>query len=123
MSSTEIGGRMPTSSALSDGTASVRSPWATRNTRYSFFSPKATRISFFSITAAPWWGYTTWSPTLNDMPLHGGATRRPAHNGGRPLIVPGRSARFGRALRLDPRLHDGREVRRVVRVLLRGELH
>src|SRR5207237_4411584 len=70
MSSTEIGGRMPTSSALSDGTASVRSPCATFSTRYSFFSPKTSRISLRSITAAPWWGYTTRSPTLNDMPLH-----------------------------------------------------
>ena len=64
MSSAEIGGRMPTSSALSAGTASVRSPWATFRTRYSVFSPKASRVSFRSITAAPWWGYTTRSPTL-----------------------------------------------------------
>jgi hypothetical protein len=48
-----MGGRMPTASALSEGTRSVSSPWAMRSTRYSFFSPKASRFSFFSITAAP----------------------------------------------------------------------
>src|SRR5882724_10664514 len=68
-SSAEIGGRIPTSSALSVGTESVISPCAILRMRYSRFSPSITFVSFFSITAAPWCGYTTRSPTLKDMPL------------------------------------------------------
>src|ERR1022692_1115381 len=57
----------PTSSALSDGTRTVRSPLSTLSTRYVLSSPLIDRISISSIRAAPWWGYTTVSPTLKVM--------------------------------------------------------
>src|SRR5687767_14173253 len=56
---------MPISSARSVGTFRVRSPWVIRRTKYLFLAPSGIVIvSVPSITAAPWWGYTTLSPTL-----------------------------------------------------------
>src|SRR5688572_18020889 len=56
---------MPISSARSVGTFRVRSPWVIRRTKYLFLAPSGiVMLSVPSITAAPWWGYTTLSPTL-----------------------------------------------------------
>src|SRR5215469_18022220 len=46
--------RTPTSSALSAGTRTVRSPLSTLSTRYVLSSPLIERISISSIRAAPW---------------------------------------------------------------------
>src|SRR6185436_14796196 len=125
-SSAEIGGRMPTSSTLSVGTESVMSPCAIFRMRYSRFSPATSIISFFSMTAAPWCGYTTRSPTLKGMPLlvliwtRGKTTQSTRRRV--PALSPDASGRdFGAALGCDPRLDDRREIRRVVRVLFRRE--
>src|SRR3984957_17743506 len=48
--------RTPTSSALSAGTRTVRSPWVTFNRRYILVSPLIVLCSIASILAAPWWG-------------------------------------------------------------------
>src|SRR3954453_4143534 len=48
--------RTPTISALSAGTRTVRSPWATLRTRYFFSSPLIVRVSMASMSAAPWCG-------------------------------------------------------------------
>src|SRR4051794_5389797 len=56
--------RSPTRSAFSAGTFTVMSLWRILIVRYSRFSPSTSRLSFFTTVPAPWWGYTTLSPTL-----------------------------------------------------------
>src|SRR5437763_12036755 len=56
--------RRPTSSAFSAGTFTVMSLCSIRIVRYSRFSPSTSRFSRFTTVPAPWWGYTTLSPTL-----------------------------------------------------------
>src|ERR671937_2671355 len=56
--------RRPTRSALSAGTFTVMSLWRILIVRYSRFSPSTSRDSFLTTVPAPWWGYTTLSPTL-----------------------------------------------------------
>src|SRR4051812_2920910 len=56
--------RGPTPPALSAGTFTVISLWRILIVRYSRFSPSTSRRSFFTTVPAPWWGYTTLSPTL-----------------------------------------------------------
>src|SRR6187551_656204 len=57
--------RSTTLSQLSTGTLTVISLWRIRMVRYSRSSPSTTLTSFFSTVPAPWWGYTTLSPTSN----------------------------------------------------------
>src|SRR5438874_660799 len=56
--------RRPTFSALSEGTLTVMSLCRILIVRYSRFSPRTSRFSFFTTVPAPWCGYTTLSPTL-----------------------------------------------------------
>src|SRR5438445_1408011 len=56
--------RRPTFSAFSDGTLTVMSLCKILIVRYSRFSPRTSRFSFFTTVPAPWCGYTTLSPTL-----------------------------------------------------------
>src|SRR6478736_2849806 len=56
--------RSPTRSALSAGTFTVMSLCRILIVRYSRFSPSTSRRSRFTTVPAPWWGYTTLSPTL-----------------------------------------------------------
>src|SRR3954467_8183909 len=56
--------RSPTRSALSAGTFTVMSLCRILMVRYSRFSPSTSRFSRFTTVPAPWWGYTTLSPTL-----------------------------------------------------------
>src|SRR4029079_13574724 len=56
--------RSPTRSALSAGTFTVMSLCRILIVRYSRFSPRTSRRSRFTTVPAPWWGYTTLSPTL-----------------------------------------------------------
>src|SRR5205807_449403 len=60
--------------------------WRILIVRYSRFSPRTSRFSFFTTVPAPWWGYTTLSPTLNKPCLPLGSrvysSRTPA--GGEP---------------------------------------
>ena len=58
--------RRPTFSAFSHGTLTVMSLWRILIVRYSRFSPSTSRCSFFTTVPAPWCGYTTLSPTLNN---------------------------------------------------------
>src|SRR5438874_372574 len=63
--------RRPTRSALSLGTFTVMSSCRILMVRYSRFSPSTVRVSRLTTVPAPWWGYTTLSPTLYnaDPPL------------------------------------------------------
>src|SRR5436190_1798798 len=63
--------RRPTRSALSLGTFTVMSLCRILMVRYSRFSPSTVRVSRLTTVPAPWWGYTTLSPTLYnaDPPL------------------------------------------------------
>src|SRR5579885_2900720 len=56
--------RRPTRSALSAGTFTVMSLCRILIVRYSRFSPRTSFFSRFTTVPAPWWGYTTLSPTL-----------------------------------------------------------
>src|SRR5207244_2946952 len=56
--------RSPTFSAFSEGTLTVISLCRILIVRYSRFSPRISRFSFFTTVPAPWCGYTTLSPTL-----------------------------------------------------------
>src|SRR5215475_14697307 len=56
--------RRPTRSALSAGTFTVMSLCRILMVRYSRFSPRTSFFSRFTTVPAPWWGYTTLSPTL-----------------------------------------------------------
>src|SRR6266700_8290399 len=69
--SSSITFRRPTRSALSLGTFTVMSLCRILIVRYSRFSPRTSRVSFLTTVPAPWWGYTTLSPTLYnaDPPL------------------------------------------------------
>src|SRR6476661_6078232 len=70
----------PTASAFSHGTLTVMSLCRILIVRYSRFSPRTRRFSFFTIVPAPWCGYTTLSPTLNkpSSPTGRGSTRQDA---------------------------------------------
>src|SRR5438445_13507897 len=69
--SSSITFRRPTRSALSLGTFTVMSLCRILIVRYSRFSPSTSRVSLLTTVPAPWWGYTTLSPTLYnaDPPL------------------------------------------------------
>src|SRR4029077_3303085 len=54
----------PTRSALSAGSFTVMSLCRILMVRYSRFSPRTSFFSRFTTVPAPWWGYTTLSPTL-----------------------------------------------------------
>src|SRR5262250_1588058 len=71
--------RRPTRSALSEGTLTVMSLWRILIVRYSRFSPRTSRFSFFTTVPAPWCGYTTLSPTLyKPAPFRPYVTAKPA---------------------------------------------
>src|SRR4026207_2562825 len=57
--------RRPTFSALSTGTFTVISLCRILIVRYSRCSPRTSLTSLETIVPAPWWGYTTLSPTSN----------------------------------------------------------
>src|SRR3954447_9736639 len=71
--------RSPTFSAFSDGTLTVMSLCRILIVRYSRFSPRTSRFSFFTTVPAPWCGYTTLSPTLyKPAPFRPYVTAKPA---------------------------------------------
>src|SRR3972149_1650726 len=57
--------RRPTRSAFSVGTLTTMSLWRIWMVKYSRSWLRAVRISFRTTVPAPWWGYTTLSPTSN----------------------------------------------------------
>src|SRR6266566_7946499 len=67
--SSSITFRRPTRSALSAGTFTVMSLCRILIVRYSRFSPSTSRFSRLTTVPAPWWGYTTLSPTLYKLRL------------------------------------------------------
>src|SRR2546426_12372988 len=56
--------RRPTSSAFSAGAFTVLSLCSVRVGRDSRFFPSTSRLSRLTARPAPWWGYTTFLPTL-----------------------------------------------------------
>ncbi len=59
--------RRPTSSALSTGTSMTSSLWWIWRVMYFLSTPLMVRVLTAVIVAAPWWGYTTVSPTSKIM--------------------------------------------------------
>src|ERR687897_1501715 len=68
--------RSPTSSLLSIGTISVRSPYETRSLKYFRLSPRNSLTQSSSMTAAPCSGWTTVSPLRNTRPPRIGGSAR-----------------------------------------------
>src|SRR4029450_13737692 len=75
--------RRPTFSAFSEGTLTVMSLCRILIVRYSRFSPSTSRDSFFTTVPAPWCGYTTLSPTLDNPTSQSRPITRQPDRGGR----------------------------------------